>query len=82
MMNKRYENDLLFGEGAIADLKCDFPVRESFKSSLLSRLLELNGKAPEDDDDFKIIHLPDEALSMLSAAGSDPNLPDWFKQHE
>lgn len=60
------------------DLKCDFPVRESFRESLLSRVLALNEikrqNAPSDDLDeeqessMRADDIDDSELDLLAAA--------------
>lgn len=61
------------------DLKCDFPVRESFREALLARLLAMDGRemqvvfSAEDEghleEDLGIRELCDYELDMLAAAG-------------
>ena len=60
------------------DLKCDFPARDSFRESLLSRVLAMNGmkrrvdvsEDPEEGQDspMRANDLEDSDLDMLAAA--------------
>ncbi len=61
------------------NLVCDFPARESFRTSLLDRLKDIAAETessnPLDQPGPKEIHLEDSDLDMLAAAEGTAKLP-------
>ncbi len=54
-----------------SDLRCDFPARESFRESLLERLLSMDESELAREREPQIIELSDSDLDLVAAAQSD-----------
>jgi len=67
------------------DLKCDFPARETYRETLLERLLATESQRAArsasdqlDERDLEIRTLSDSELEMLAAAQGHPPVPsEW-----